>query len=159
MNPAFSVIFLTTLIGAAQGLFLALFGAELAGFGAATVVFALSRSLWLSAGVLALLGASEAAPKSLLAGKRGAALLAFMLFLLVTFVSVNGDAFLYRSQLVNGVWTRASAIVMTPSPGTAVVHSAPATGARARDSARGVGRAGSRSVRAARRRGHRRRAR
>lgn len=34
MNPAFSVIFLTTLIGAGQGLFLALFGAELAGFGA-----------------------------------------------------------------------------------------------------------------------------
>ncbi|OGB02139.1 MAG: DMSO reductase [Burkholderiales bacterium RIFCSPHIGHO2_12_FULL_69_20] len=33
MNPAFSVIFLTTLIGAGQGLFLALFGAELAGFG------------------------------------------------------------------------------------------------------------------------------
>ena len=32
MNPAFSVIFLTTLIGAGQGLFLALFGAELAGF-------------------------------------------------------------------------------------------------------------------------------
>ena len=31
MNPAFSVIFLTTLIGAGQGLFLALFGAELAG--------------------------------------------------------------------------------------------------------------------------------
>jgi len=31
MNPAFSVIFFTTLIGAAQGLFLALFGAELAG--------------------------------------------------------------------------------------------------------------------------------
>jgi len=31
MNPAFSVIFLTTLIGAAQGLFLALFGAQLAG--------------------------------------------------------------------------------------------------------------------------------
>lgn len=30
MNPAFSVIFLTTLIGAAQGLFLALFGAQLA---------------------------------------------------------------------------------------------------------------------------------
>ncbi len=34
MQPAFSVIFLTTLIGAAQGLFLALFAAELAGFGA-----------------------------------------------------------------------------------------------------------------------------
>ena len=31
MRPAFSVIFLTTLIGAGQGLFLALFGAELAG--------------------------------------------------------------------------------------------------------------------------------
>lgn len=31
MNPAFSVIFLTTLIGAAQGLFLALFSAQLAG--------------------------------------------------------------------------------------------------------------------------------
>src|SRR5512133_1067218 len=28
MNPAFSVIFLTTLIGAGQGLFLALFGTE-----------------------------------------------------------------------------------------------------------------------------------
>ncbi len=35
MNPACSVIFLTTLIGAGQGLFLALFGAELAGFGQA----------------------------------------------------------------------------------------------------------------------------
>ena len=34
MNPAFSVIFLTTLIGAAQGLFLALFGAQLAGLAA-----------------------------------------------------------------------------------------------------------------------------
>jgi DMSO reductase anchor subunit len=34
MNPAFSVIFLTVLIGAGQGLFLALFGCELAGFGA-----------------------------------------------------------------------------------------------------------------------------
>lgn len=33
MQPAFSVIFLTTLIGAAQGLFLALYGAELTGFG------------------------------------------------------------------------------------------------------------------------------
>ena len=31
MNPAFSVILLTTLIGAAQGLFLALYGAQLAG--------------------------------------------------------------------------------------------------------------------------------
>ncbi|HET9820561.1 MAG TPA: DmsC/YnfH family molybdoenzyme membrane anchor subunit [Burkholderiaceae bacterium] len=34
MNPAFSVIFLTTLIGAGQGLFVALFGAELSGFAA-----------------------------------------------------------------------------------------------------------------------------
>jgi DMSO reductase anchor subunit len=33
MQPAFSVIFLTTLIGAGQGLFLALFVAELGGFG------------------------------------------------------------------------------------------------------------------------------
>lgn len=35
MNPAFSVIFLTVLIGAGQGLFLALYACELAGFGAA----------------------------------------------------------------------------------------------------------------------------
>ncbi len=34
MQPAFSVIFLTTLIGAAQGLFLVLFGTELSGLGA-----------------------------------------------------------------------------------------------------------------------------
>jgi DMSO reductase anchor subunit len=33
MHPAFSVIFLTTLIGAAQGLFLALYGTELGGLG------------------------------------------------------------------------------------------------------------------------------
>lgn len=33
MQPAFSVIFLTTLIGAAQGLFLALYGTELVGLG------------------------------------------------------------------------------------------------------------------------------
>lgn len=35
MNPAYSVIFLTVLIGAGQGLFLALYACELAGFGAA----------------------------------------------------------------------------------------------------------------------------
>jgi DMSO reductase anchor subunit len=34
MNPAFSVVFLTTLIGAGQGLFLALFAAEMVGFAA-----------------------------------------------------------------------------------------------------------------------------
>lgn len=34
MNPAFSVIFLTTLIGAAQGLFLTLYATELSGLGA-----------------------------------------------------------------------------------------------------------------------------
>lgn len=34
MNPAYSVIFLTVLIGAGQGLFVALYGCELAGFGA-----------------------------------------------------------------------------------------------------------------------------
>lgn len=33
MQPAFSVIFLTTLIGAAQGLFLALYGTEISGIG------------------------------------------------------------------------------------------------------------------------------
>lgn len=36
MQPAFSVIFLTTLAGAAQGLFLALYGTELSGLGALT---------------------------------------------------------------------------------------------------------------------------
>jgi sulfite dehydrogenase (quinone) subunit SoeC len=38
MNPALSVILLTTLIGAAQGLFLALYAAELTGFGSAGFV-------------------------------------------------------------------------------------------------------------------------
>ena len=33
MRPAFSVIFLTTLLGAAQGLFLTLYGTELIGLG------------------------------------------------------------------------------------------------------------------------------
>jgi DMSO reductase anchor subunit len=46
MNPAFSVIFLTTLIGAGQGLFLALFGAELAGFA--------DRGFLVSGGIVAL---------------------------------------------------------------------------------------------------------
>jgi DMSO reductase anchor subunit len=36
MQPAFSVIFLTTLAGAAQGLFLALYGTEISGLGALT---------------------------------------------------------------------------------------------------------------------------
>jgi DMSO reductase anchor subunit len=36
MQPAFSVIFLTTLIGAAQGLFLALYATEISGFGGLT---------------------------------------------------------------------------------------------------------------------------
>jgi sulfite dehydrogenase (quinone) subunit SoeC len=36
MQPALSVVFLTTLIGAGQGLFLALYAAELAGFGGAS---------------------------------------------------------------------------------------------------------------------------
>lgn len=38
MNPAFSVIFLTTLIGAGQGLFLAMYAAELGAFGAISVI-------------------------------------------------------------------------------------------------------------------------
>ena len=50
MNPAFSVIFLTTLIGAAQGLFLALWGAELAGFGSV----AGERDFLVGGGALAL---------------------------------------------------------------------------------------------------------
>jgi sulfite dehydrogenase (quinone) subunit SoeC len=51
MNPAYSVIFLTTLIGAGQGLFLALFGAELAGFGH---VEAAERGFLVLGGVIAL---------------------------------------------------------------------------------------------------------
>jgi DMSO reductase anchor subunit len=51
MNPAYSVIFLTTLIGAGQGLFLALFGAELAGFGHAE---ATERGFLVIGGVVAL---------------------------------------------------------------------------------------------------------
>ena len=51
MNPAFSVIFLTTLIGAGQGLFLALFGAELAGYSSAGSG---ARGFFVLAGVVAL---------------------------------------------------------------------------------------------------------
>ena len=51
MNPAFSVIFLTTLIGAGQGLFLALFGAELAGYSSAGSG---ARGFFVVAGVVAL---------------------------------------------------------------------------------------------------------
>jgi sulfite dehydrogenase (quinone) subunit SoeC len=50
MNPAFSVIFLTTLIGAGQGLFLALFAAELSGRAAAEPM----RSVAVSGAALAL---------------------------------------------------------------------------------------------------------
>jgi DMSO reductase anchor subunit len=52
MNPAFSVIFLTTLIGAGQGLFLALFGAELAGFGWQATA---ERSFLVSGGLVVVL--------------------------------------------------------------------------------------------------------
>ena len=38
MNPAFSVIFFTTLAGASQGLFLALFAVELSGLDAARLI-------------------------------------------------------------------------------------------------------------------------
>lgn len=51
MNPAFSVIFLTTLIGVGQGLFAALFAAELAGFGGAQ---ATERALLAAGGAVAL---------------------------------------------------------------------------------------------------------
>ena len=43
--------------------------------------------------VLLLLAFSEMAPKALAGRKRGAPLLAFLLFLMVVFVSVNHDAF------------------------------------------------------------------
>ena len=54
MNPAYSVIFLTVLIGAGQGLFVALYGCELAGFGTtpddrATLVLGAAVALVLSA--------------------------------------------------------------------------------------------------------------
>ncbi len=55
MRPAWSVILLTTLIGAGQGLFLALYGAELAGLGGSSLFVpgaVLSLAL-LSAGLLA----------------------------------------------------------------------------------------------------------
>ena len=61
MNPAFSVVFLTTLIGAGQGLFLALFGAELAARWSATPMpdehgfFALGSTLVVVLGGLGLL--------------------------------------------------------------------------------------------------------
>ncbi len=51
MNPAFSVIFLTTLIGAGQGLFVALFLADLIGFGAD---YAVERSFLVVGGVVTL---------------------------------------------------------------------------------------------------------
>ena len=53
MQPAFSVIFLTTLIGAAQGLFLALYGTEISGLGALTALE--SQSFLSSASGVALL--------------------------------------------------------------------------------------------------------
>lgn len=43
--------------------------------------------------VLVLFGLSESAPKALAAGKRGGALLAMLLFLLVTFVTFNRGVF------------------------------------------------------------------
>lgn len=51
MNPAYSVILLTTLIGAGQGLFLALFGAELLGYGHVEG----GRTFILQAGAVALM--------------------------------------------------------------------------------------------------------
>ncbi|MDO9143968.1 MULTISPECIES: DmsC/YnfH family molybdoenzyme membrane anchor subunit [Comamonadaceae] len=52
MQPAFSVIFLTTLAGAAQGLFLALYGTELSGLGALSA--AESRQFLSTASLVAL---------------------------------------------------------------------------------------------------------
>ena len=56
MQPAFSVIFLTTLMGAAQGLFLALFGTELVGLGGLTPQE--SRYLFVTGSAVALVLAS-----------------------------------------------------------------------------------------------------
>ncbi|MBE0614724.1 MAG: dimethyl sulfoxide reductase anchor subunit [Burkholderiales bacterium] len=61
MRPAFSVIFLTTLIGAGQGLFVALYSAE---YGASLGLWAMPSAQYFSLGcvlVLALLGAGLAA--------------------------------------------------------------------------------------------------
>ncbi|MDP2450704.1 MAG: DmsC/YnfH family molybdoenzyme membrane anchor subunit [Polaromonas sp.] len=55
MQPAFSVIFLTTLIGAAQGLFLALYGTEISGVGGLTPV---QSQRFLFSGSLVALGLS-----------------------------------------------------------------------------------------------------
>ena len=52
MQPAFSVIFLTTLIGAAQGLFLALFGTDISGLGGLAPLE--SQRILVSGSVLAL---------------------------------------------------------------------------------------------------------
>ncbi len=56
MQPAFSVIFLTTLIGAAQGLFLALYGTEISGVGGLSAVHS-QRFLLLGSLVALLLSA------------------------------------------------------------------------------------------------------
>lgn len=50
--------------------------------------------------VLALLALSEMTPKALALGKRGSAGLAMLLFLLTTFVTVNGSAFGYKQRPV-----------------------------------------------------------
>jgi DMSO reductase anchor subunit len=56
MNPAFSVVLLTMLIGAAQGLFLALFAAELTAAAPPATPDTLGGFLGLGAGVTGLLG-------------------------------------------------------------------------------------------------------
>jgi len=48
--------------------------------------------------VLALLAFSEMTPKALAAGKRGAALLALLFFLLTTFVAINASAFPQKAR-------------------------------------------------------------
>ena len=52
--------------------------------------------------VFGLLMVSEMAPRALGAARRGAPLLAFLFFLLVTFLSVNASAFGYRVHKVEG---------------------------------------------------------
>jgi len=56
-------------------------------------MFMFSYFHWKLAFVLALLAFTEMTPKALAAGKRGAALLGLLFFLLATFVTINASAF------------------------------------------------------------------
>ncbi len=61
-------------------------------------LFSFSYFHWKLVLVLALLAFSEMTPKALAAGKRGAALLALLFFLLATFVTINASAFPQKAR-------------------------------------------------------------